>query len=115
MGALVRTNAAISASFKTIGLSRFRVLPVGRILAREPRAFPEARTRRTLPTAIRDEMLELYVFIFCRGGFRQLGMTFERFLLVPGARCGPGSPLAPSIGHVGVWAAAICARVHARW
>src|SRR5260370_7244447 len=108
MGALVQTKAAISSSFKTIGLSRLRVLPVGRILAREPRAFPEACTRRTLPTAIRDEMLELYVFIFCRGGFRQLGMTFERFLLVPGARCGPASPLAPSIGHVGCLPPALC-------
>jgi hypothetical protein len=82
MGALVQTKAAISASFKTIGPSRLRGLPAGRILAREPRAFPEARTRRTLPAAIRDEMLELYAFIFCQGGFRQLGMTFEQFLLV---------------------------------
>ena len=34
---------------------------------------------------IRDEMLELYAFIFCQGGFRQLGMTFEQFLLVAAA------------------------------
>jgi hypothetical protein len=34
---------------------------------------------------IRDEMLELYAFIFRQGGFRQLGMTFEQFLLVAAA------------------------------
>jgi hypothetical protein len=49
---------------------------------REQRAFPDAPTRPTLPAAIRDEMLELYAFIFCQGGFRQLEMTFEQFLLV---------------------------------
>jgi hypothetical protein len=30
-------------------------------------------------------MLELYAFIFCQGGFRQLDMTFEQFLLVAAA------------------------------
>ncbi|MBV8139330.1 MAG: hypothetical protein JO121_27430 [Deltaproteobacteria bacterium] len=34
---------------------------------------------------IRDEMLELYAFIFHQGGFHQLGMTFEQFLLVAAA------------------------------
>jgi hypothetical protein len=34
---------------------------------------------------IRDEMLELYAFIFRQGGFHQLGMTFEQFLLVAAA------------------------------
>ena len=34
---------------------------------------------------IRDEMLELYAFIICQGGFRQRGMTFEQFLLVAAA------------------------------
>jgi hypothetical protein len=29
---------------------------------------------------IRDEMQELYAFIFCQGGFRQRGMTFEQFV-----------------------------------
>jgi hypothetical protein len=29
---------------------------------------------------IRDEMQELYALIFCQGGFRQLGMTFEQFV-----------------------------------
>jgi hypothetical protein len=86
MGALVQTKAAISASFKTIGpSSRLRILRASRVLAREPRAFPQACTRPTLPTTIRDEMLELYAFIFCQGGFRQLEMTFEQFLLVAAA------------------------------
>jgi hypothetical protein len=30
-------------------------------------------------------MLELYAFTFCQGGFRQLEMTFEQFLLVAAA------------------------------
>lgn len=86
MGALVQTKASIPASFKTIESSpRPRFLRASRALAREPRAFPEARTRPTLPTAIRDEMLELYAFIFCQGGFRQLNMTFEQFLIVAAA------------------------------
>jgi hypothetical protein len=29
-----------------------------------------------------DDVLDLYAFLFCQGGFRQLGMTFEQFLLV---------------------------------
>jgi hypothetical protein len=31
---------------------------------------------------ITDEILELYAFLFCQGGFRQIGPTFARFLLV---------------------------------
>jgi hypothetical protein len=42
-------------------------------------------TRPTIPTTIRDEMLELYAFTFCQGGFRQAGMTFEQFLMVAAA------------------------------
>jgi hypothetical protein len=45
----------------------------------------QALTWRPLPAAIPDEMLELYAFIFGQGGFRQLGMTFEQFLLVAAA------------------------------
>jgi hypothetical protein len=51
----------------------------------EPRAFPAGSSRPTLPSAIRDEMLELYAFIFCQGGFHQLDITFEQFLLVAAA------------------------------
>jgi hypothetical protein len=29
-----------------------------------------------------DDVLDLYAYLFCQGGFRQLGMTFEQFLLV---------------------------------
>ncbi|MFZ0678507.1 hypothetical protein [Candidatus Binatus sp.] len=35
-----------------------------------------------MPVAIADEVLDLYAFLFCQGGFRNLGMTFEQFLLV---------------------------------
>jgi hypothetical protein len=38
-----------------------------------------------LPVTIRDEMVEFYAFIFCQGGFRQTGLTFEQFLLVAAA------------------------------
>ena len=31
---------------------------------------------------ITDEILELYALLFCQGGFRQIGVTFARFLLV---------------------------------
>jgi len=30
---------------------------------------------------IRDEIPELYALLFCQGGFRQIGVTFARFLL----------------------------------
>jgi hypothetical protein len=50
-----------------------------------PREFPVASTFRILPVTIRDEILDLYAFVFCQGGFRQLGMTFEQFLLVVAA------------------------------
>ena len=55
------------------------------VLVREPRAFPEASTAPALPTTIRDEMVEFYAFVFCQGGFRRVGMTFEQFLLVVAA------------------------------
>jgi hypothetical protein len=47
-----------------------------------PRAFPFVSERPHLPVTMRDELLELYAFIFCQHGFHQLGMTFEQFLLV---------------------------------
>jgi hypothetical protein len=86
MGALVPTRASRSASFEVIASpSRPRHLPARSVSVLEPRAFPEAETRPTLPTTIRDEMLELYAFTFCQGGFRQAGMTFEQFLMVAAA------------------------------
>ena len=93
MGALVQTNASRFASFKAIETklkqieppSRPRLIPAGSVVVREPRAFPEASTSPALTITIRDEMLEFYAFVFCQGGFRQLGMTFEQFLLVAAA------------------------------
>ena len=86
MGALVQTKLSRLASFKAIvSPPRAQIVQSRPVHAREPRAFPEARTWPTLPASIRDEMLELYAFIFCQGGFRQLGMTFEQFLLVGAA------------------------------
>lgn len=87
MGALVQTTASGFGSFKR---SKGFPAPLRRVSVdvasvREPRAFPEAEIGRELPLMIRDEMLELYAFIFCQGGFRQLGMTFEQFLLVAAA------------------------------
>ena len=86
MGALVQTKSSRLASFKARGTpSRPQIVPARRVVVREPRAFPEALAHLTLPATIRDEMLELYAFIFCQGGFRQLGITFEQFLLVAAA------------------------------
>jgi hypothetical protein len=47
-----------------------------------PREFPIASTLPELPVMISDQMLDLYAFLFCQGGFRQMGLTFEQFLLV---------------------------------
>jgi hypothetical protein len=93
MGALVQTKASRFAPFKAIEAqlkpieapSKPLVRPVREVLAHEPRAFPESSTSPTLPLIIRDEMVESYAFIFCQGGFRHLGMTFEQFLLVAAA------------------------------
>ena len=86
MGALVQTDALRLTSFKAIpSPSSRRLIPARSVSVREPRAFPEAETGPTLPTTIRDEMLELYAFTFCQGGFRQVGMTFEQFLMVAAA------------------------------
>jgi hypothetical protein len=64
---------------------RPNLAPALPIPVREPRTFPGASMRLTLPAVIRDEMLEFYAFIFCQGGFGELGMTFEQFLLVAAA------------------------------
>ena len=93
MGALVQTKASRFAPFKAIEAqlkpieapSKPLVRPVREVLAHEPRAFPESSTSPALPLIIRDEMVESYAFIFCQGGFRHLGMTFEQFFLVVAA------------------------------
>jgi hypothetical protein len=86
VGALAQIKASRFASLRaTVVPPRPRVVPARPVLVREPRAFPEASTSPALPTTIRDEMLEFYAFVFCQGSFRQVGMTFEQFLLVAAA------------------------------
>jgi hypothetical protein len=86
MGALVQIKTSRFASLKAIvSPSRLPVTQSREVLVREPRSFPEASKSPALPMTIRDEMLEFYAFVFCQGGFRQVGMTFEQFLLVAAA------------------------------
>ena len=80
MGALVQIKDSRFSSPSRLLIMQSREDP-----PREPRAFPEASTSPALPTTIRDEMVEFYAFVFCQGGFRQVGMTFEQFLLVAAA------------------------------
>jgi len=63
-----------SASRRAIGVaSRARIAPAAHpISIKEPREFPEATTRPTLPVTISDELVEFYAFVFCPGGFRRL-------------------------------------------
>jgi hypothetical protein len=44
--------------------------------------FPPSLSVPNLPVAMPDELVDFYAFLFCQRGFRQLGMTFEQFLLV---------------------------------
>lgn len=87
MGALVSATRVLRfASRRAIGVSsRARIAAVRPVSVREPREFPEASTRPTLPVTISDELVEFYAFVFCQGGFRRLDMTFEQFLLVAAA------------------------------
>jgi hypothetical protein len=48
-------------------------------------AYPTASTPFNVSLMMRDEILDLYAFIFCQRGYRQLGLTFEQFLLVAAA------------------------------
>jgi hypothetical protein len=84
MGALVSSTRALRiASRRAIAVSpRPPIAAVRPVPVREPREFPESSTRPTLPATISDELVEFYAFVFCQGGFRQLDMTFEQFLLV---------------------------------
>ena len=52
---------------------------------RKADADPAASTPFNQSLMLRDEILELYAFIFCQRGFRQLGLTFEQFLLLAAA------------------------------
>jgi hypothetical protein len=51
----------------------------------DPRSFPVPSSLPQLPSMIPDEILDFYGFVFCQGGFRNLGMTFEGFLSVVAA------------------------------
>jgi hypothetical protein len=93
MGALLPATALRFASSRLFGVpSRAHITPARPVSVRQPRAFPEAPTRPTLP-AISDDLVEYYAFVFCQGGFRQLDMTFEQFLLVAAA-INPADPQA---------------------
>jgi hypothetical protein len=93
IGALLQTKASRFVPFKAIetqikaieASSKPRITSVRAVFAYEPHAFPHASTSPALPMTIRDEMLEFYALVFCQGGFRQLGITFEQFLLVAAA------------------------------
>jgi hypothetical protein len=50
-----------------------------------PAAYPATSTRFNPSLMMRDEILDLYAFIFCQRGYRQQGLTFEQFLLVAAA------------------------------
>ena len=66
---------------KPVAAKRFRVIGE-KYGGPELREFPISDSVPSLPLSIRDEVLDLYAFLFCQGGFRHLGMTFEQFLLV---------------------------------
>ena len=53
------------------------------------RSFPAASTRPQLPPVLSEEILDYYGWVFCQGGFANLGMTFEEFLAVA-AKLGGG-------------------------
>jgi hypothetical protein len=80
VGALVPTKPSRFAPIRAI-LSPVqpRLVPANARPLREPRTFSAALAPPILP------MLELYAFICCQGGFRQLEMTFEQFLPVAAA------------------------------
>ena len=86
MGTVVQTRVSRFAALTAIVSPRPpRFISAPAVRKREPRASPEACTSPMRPLIMRDEMLEVYAFVFCQGGFRHLGMTFEQFLLVAAA------------------------------
>jgi len=68
----------VSNSTKSQGVDR----RLGESLNGGSRAFPLASAPPALPLRMSEQLLEFYAFLFCQGGFRQTGMTFEQFLLV---------------------------------
>jgi hypothetical protein len=52
------------------------------VLRSDARAFPLSSSMPELPLKIPDQIIDFYAFVFCQGGFRNLGLTFEQFLAV---------------------------------
>jgi hypothetical protein len=83
MGALVLTKALRFGLRRAIGAPATSLYP-----ARSPgfgsRASRVSSCVHTTNFAHQDKRRAdgLYAFVFCQGGFRQLDMTFEQFLLV---------------------------------
>ena len=48
----------------------------------DARAFPLSSSTPELPLKIPDQIIDFYAFVFCQGGFSNLGLTFEQFLAV---------------------------------
>ena len=63
---------------------------VAQELPNDPREFPVVSDVPELPLRIPDEIVNYYAFVFCQGGFRHFGLTFEQFLLVVDVVKSPG-------------------------
>jgi hypothetical protein len=50
-----------------------------------PRGFPFVSSLPRLPLMIPDEILDYFGWVFCQGGFLNLQMTFEQFLMIVAA------------------------------
>jgi hypothetical protein len=48
----------------------------------DARAFPISSSMPEFPLKIPDQIIDFYAFVFCQGGFRNLGLGFEQFLAV---------------------------------
>ena len=91
----VATNGSSRRIESAAIANRNRKLPV--LIHAEP-------ARPSSPLRMSDEILEFYAFVFCQGGFRQLGMTFEQFLEVVDV-VRPGG-LRPCYDDMSVWSRA---------
>jgi hypothetical protein len=48
----------------------------------DARMFPLSSSMPEVPLKIPDQIIDFYAFVFCQGGFRNVGLTFEQFLAV---------------------------------
>jgi len=81
-----RWNTSLAALPKAVALrggDRPRRLPP-EVRSGAQHNFPIAPTIPLLP-AMPDEILDFYGFVFCQGGFRHTGMSFEQFLMAVAA------------------------------